>query len=179
MTDIEVIGFQAAQRFFELLHGDFFIPAVGAHFGHEHHVVALALERVSDPFFALAVVIFPGVVEEVDAGIERAIDDLFRRVLVFGGSDVIAAEANYGYVESGFTELAVRYGFVSLRHERCSRAGGAGQKCSSRKSTRHVVTGESEDCTWGTVCRRFGKLPASPLLLSAACPEDSRGRCEL
>ena len=43
LPEIEMIGLQPAQRFFQLLHGDVFAAAVGADLGHEERLVALAL----------------------------------------------------------------------------------------------------------------------------------------
>ena len=48
------------------------LAAVGADLGHHESAVALALQRVAEPLFAHAVVIFPGVVEEIDAGVDGA-----------------------------------------------------------------------------------------------------------
>ena len=72
LPEIEMIGLQAAQGFFEHLHGDVFVAAVGADFGHEEGLVAFAFQGDAEFFFADAVVVFPGVVEEVDAGVDGA-----------------------------------------------------------------------------------------------------------
>ena len=75
LPHVEMIGLQAAQRLLQLLHGHIFAAAVRADLGHQDGAVALALQRLAQPLLALAVVVIPGVVEEVDAGV----DGLVRR----------------------------------------------------------------------------------------------------
>jgi hypothetical protein len=41
------------------------------HLGHNDRLIAFAFERSSQPLFAHAFVIFPGIVEEVDAVVQR------------------------------------------------------------------------------------------------------------
>ena len=78
-----MVGLQAAQRLFKHLHGDIFAAAVGADFSHDESPIAFAAQGGAQAFFAEAVVIIPGVVEEIDAGVERAGDEFVRFLLVF------------------------------------------------------------------------------------------------
>ena len=71
LPDVQVIGLQSPQRFFQLLHGHIFAASVSADFGHDHGLVALPFQRGAQHFFAVTVVIVPGIVEEVDARIHR------------------------------------------------------------------------------------------------------------
>ena len=76
LPQIEMIGLETFQRFFELPHGHLFIAAMRADLGHQKHFVAFAGQRLAHPFLAAMVVVFPGVVEEVDAGVDGFVDDL-------------------------------------------------------------------------------------------------------
>ncbi len=65
LPEIEMIGLQAAKRFFQHAHGDFLIASVGADLGHHESLIPLSFQRFAEALFAEAVVIFPGVVEKV------------------------------------------------------------------------------------------------------------------
>ena len=81
LPHVEVVGLEALEGFFELLHGDVFFAAVGADLGHDDGLVAFAFEGVPTTFFALAFVVLPGVIEEVDAVVEGLGDHVVDFVL--------------------------------------------------------------------------------------------------
>src|ERR1700691_1928012 len=76
LPDIEMIGLQTSQRFFKLAHGDILVTPMRTDLRHNDGAVPLALERATQPLLAQALMIFPGIVEEVDAGIQSLIDNL-------------------------------------------------------------------------------------------------------
>ena len=139
LPDVQMIRAQSYERLFELAHGDFFIAAVGAELGHQDDFVAAAHERFAHALFAEALMVFPGVVEEVDAAIDGFVDDARAGGVVFGGADVIAADADDGGLQAGLAERAFRdvggllgegqasAGQCRTFHE--AAAGGAGFGC--------------------------------------------------
>src|ERR1700722_8679210 len=94
LPEIEVVGLQASQRFFQHAHGDLFVAAVGADLGHDEGLIALALERLADALFAEAIVVLPCVVEKSHTVIERLGDNLRRSLISFGRAEMIAAESH-------------------------------------------------------------------------------------
>ncbi len=106
LEQIDVAGLQAAERFIDLRGGGFFGLAVD--FGHEESLLAVAVaERLAHTDFAVAAVVVPAVVEEIDATVEGGADD-FDAVLFVGlHADVIATEANNGDALAGAAEFAI------------------------------------------------------------------------
>jgi len=70
-----------------------FIPAMGTDLGHENHPIALAAERRAQAFLADALVVFPGIVEEIDSGVDRHTDDPIHFILAVGRPQVVSADA--------------------------------------------------------------------------------------
>ena len=105
MPEVDDVGVHAAEGFFELLAG-----ALGggvSAFGHEEDVVAVAGgEEFSEAFFAEALVVGVGVVEEADAAFEGGFDDLLGFFFGFGFADVEAAESEAGDGFAGVGEGA-------------------------------------------------------------------------
>ena len=97
LPEIEMVGPQAPQRFVELAHRDLGVASVRADLGHQEHRVPAILDRASHSPLALAVVILPGVVEEVDAGVDRFVNDPNRLGDGPGFAEVIAAESEDGH----------------------------------------------------------------------------------
>src|SRR5579875_1091964 len=85
---------------------------MGAHLGHEEHLLAFALESRAHPHFGLAAMILPAIIEECDAAIDGAGNDLLGGFLVLRVAKVMAAEAERRNFDSGFSELSAR----DLRH---------------------------------------------------------------
>ena len=96
LPEVEIIGPQPPQRLLELPHRDFRVAAVRADLRHQEDRVAAIVDRATHPLFALAFVIFPGVVEKVDARVDRGVDDPHRLGHRLRLSEVISAEADDG-----------------------------------------------------------------------------------
>jgi hypothetical protein len=79
--------------------------------GHEEHGIAPIGDRAPHPPLALALVILPGVVEKVNAGIDRLVNDAHR----FGNgaslAEVITTESHDRDEVLTFTKRQVRNGF--------------------------------------------------------------------
>jgi hypothetical protein len=104
-----MIGLQAAQGFLQHAQGNFFIAAVGADFGHDERLIAFPFQCLADAVFTEAVVIFPGVVEKCDAVVEGFGDDFHRRLLGFGGAEMVAAESHGRDLDAGAAQRLFRY----------------------------------------------------------------------
>ena len=96
LPQVEVVGLQSLQRLVELPQGDLLVAAVGADLGHQEDLVAPTLEGLAHPLLALAVVVLPGVVEEVDAGIDRLVDDGDGFLEGRGVAQAVAAQPDDG-----------------------------------------------------------------------------------
>jgi hypothetical protein len=105
LVEVDPIGSQAPQRVLDL--GDYPAARAAAHvgvvahrheeLGGEHDVVAASLERLADDLLRLAGRVDIGGVDEVDAGVERAVDDA-DRVVVVGvapGADIIVPRQSF------------------------------------------------------------------------------------
>ena len=83
------------QRLLDLLGGGLFRAAIDL--GHQKGFLAIPVaQSLAHAHFALAVVVVPAVVEEVDAVVERGADDADALLLVLLHADVISAEADHG-----------------------------------------------------------------------------------
>jgi hypothetical protein len=51
LPQIEVVGLQAPQGFFQHLGGQGSVPAMRAHFRHQKHTIAAALQTLAHPVF--------------------------------------------------------------------------------------------------------------------------------
>ncbi len=83
LVQVDVVGAEAAQALLDFVAD----PAAGValpvhafahlavHFGREHHVVAAALQRLADDLLRLALRVHVGGVDEVDAVVERVMND--------------------------------------------------------------------------------------------------------
>ena len=118
LVEVDPVGAEAAERVLDRLDDPTAraaaVVGVLAHrheeLGGEHDVVAAALERLADDLFGLAGRVDVGGVDEVDPGVQRAVDDA-DRVVVVG----VAPGAEHHRAEA---QLA-RPG------RRCVRAGGS------------------------------------------------------
>ena len=70
-------------------------------------MITLALQRIAKADFALAIVIFPGVVEKIDAGVDCLADNLVRFLIRVGGPEVKAANAQCRNLQTGLAERAL------------------------------------------------------------------------
>ncbi len=123
-----MVGLEPLEGFLEHLHGDTLVAAVGANLGHQHDAVALTLERGAEPLFAGAIVIIPGIVEEVNAGIQGTIDDSFGLALVFRRPEMVSADSDDGNLHARAAQgsLRNRARDVILSHKRASRGNRHG-----------------------------------------------------
>ena len=121
-----MVGLQALQRLVELPQADLLVAAVRADLGHQEDLVAPALEGLAHPLFALAVVVLPGVVEEVDAGIDRLVNDGDGFLEGRGIAQAVAAQPDDRDRLLGAPERLVRdlvgAGVAQLELGRCSWA---------------------------------------------------------
>src|SRR5205085_2935801 len=76
-----------------LTHRDLPVAAVRTDLGHQEDLVTPALQRVSQPLLAPAVVVLPGVVEEGQARVDCLVDEGDRILQRGHGAEVIAAES--------------------------------------------------------------------------------------
>ena len=136
LPEIEPICAQPAQRIFQHPHRDPTISAVRADLRHQKDAIAAADESAPHPLFGTAIVVFPGVVEEVDAGVDRFVRDALRLFVGRRRRQRIAAHADDRHLVVVATEAAARYlarpGVRQLRRrlrERLSRrrAGDRGR----------------------------------------------------
>jgi len=93
LPEVDDVGLQAFEAVFEMLPGP--LGVAGAVLGHEEDLLAFAvgLEGLAHDGLAAAVVVVPGVVEEVDAVVDGGVHDLDGFLLVLDGADVPAAQA--------------------------------------------------------------------------------------
>ena len=117
LVEVDVVGVEPAQRVLD--RRDDPAPRAAARFGsspigheelrREHDVVATALDRLADDLLGLAGRVDVGGVDEVDPGVQRAVDDADRVVLVgvAPGAEHHRAEAELGDLDAGASERAV------------------------------------------------------------------------
>ncbi|HEY5294483.1 MAG TPA: hypothetical protein VIJ70_03310 [Gaiellaceae bacterium] len=91
LVEVDPVGLQAAQAVLDLLHDPAArVPAHvrisvvhrAVHLGREHDGVAAPFEGLADDLLRLAARVDVGRVDEVDACVERAVDDRDRLVVV-------------------------------------------------------------------------------------------------
>src|SRR5712664_465458 len=88
-----MIGLQAPQRLLQLLHRHVFTASVRAHLRHHESFVALPFQCRSQSFFAYAVVVFPAVIEKIDASIQCSRHQVCRFLIFFDRAKVITAHS--------------------------------------------------------------------------------------
>src|SRR5581483_7562940 len=95
LQKVDVIGLQPAQRFLQLLRRRSLSPSID--FGHQKRLLPVAItQSLPHPYFALAIVIVPAVVEKIHPVIERGAYDANLFLLIHRRrSDVISAHTNH------------------------------------------------------------------------------------
>ena len=94
------------------------VAHLAAELGGQHHAVAAALQQLAQqPLAAAAVAVDVGGVEEVDAGVERGVDDPAGGGQVETAAEVVAAEPDTGDAQGA--EVGV------LHRQACYRPRGA------------------------------------------------------
>ena len=110
LPNVQVIRLKPGKRLLQHLHRYVLLPAVRAHLGHHDRLVALSFERCAHPFLAHALVILPGVIEEVDAVVHglgnHVVDDLLTRSC----SQVVSTHPQDRDLEPGAAHGALGYG---------------------------------------------------------------------
>src|ERR1700737_1919978 len=83
LQEVDVIGLESAERFFNLARSRFLVAPVD--FGHQERSLAIAVvERLAHADFTLPVVVVPAVIEKIDSVIDCATDDAITlRLLEF------------------------------------------------------------------------------------------------
>src|SRR4029077_9261729 len=95
LQQINMVGLEAAERFFELFGGCFLCLTVDL--GHEESLLPVAVpQRLTHADFALATVVVPAVVEEIHSIVERCAYQANAQLLVFRMANVVAAKADDG-----------------------------------------------------------------------------------
>ena len=93
LPEVEMVGAEALERLVELAHGHVLAAAMRAELGHEEHGVAAAAgEPLAHELLALAVVVFPGVVHECDAGVDGLLHEANGRAAAARAGQVVSAE---------------------------------------------------------------------------------------
>jgi hypothetical protein len=132
LVAVDVVGLQAAQRVLDLGHDptprDPALVGVVAHrapeLGGQHDVVAAALERLADDLLRLAGRVDVGGVDEVDAGVQRGVDDA-DGVVVVG----VAPGAEHHRAQAELADRDARAPQESIVHESHGTADPSPQAC--------------------------------------------------
>ena len=105
LPEIEVVGLQALQAVLEFEHRVRGYPIVGAILGHQERLLSVAVlrEGLAHPHFTGARVVFPRVIEEIGAGIDRLLNDLDALGLI-AQADVRSANSENADVLARFTK---------------------------------------------------------------------------
>src|SRR3954464_14332560 len=91
-----MVGLQSAERLLKHLHRQIFVSTMRTNLGHEEDAVAPPFQRSTHPDFGFAAMIFPAVVEEIHARVDRAVHDSVRRRLILSVAKVMSAQAERG-----------------------------------------------------------------------------------
>src|ERR1700749_3521726 len=103
-----MIGLIASQGVFEHLHRQLSAPPMSANLCHQEHLVAAsAPERPSQDGLGFAVIIFPGVVEEINAGICRLVDQSDRLVQSRNIAEVMSADTDRRDLRASASDFAI------------------------------------------------------------------------
>jgi hypothetical protein len=113
LPQVEMVGLQPPERVFELAHRDLRIPSVGADLGHQEHAIATISDRGAHPDLAFVLVVFPRVVEESHARVNRSVHHANALAGGLDAAQVIPAKRE------------CRNGHVGVAPERTKRNHGA------------------------------------------------------
>jgi hypothetical protein len=94
---------------------------VRADLRHQEDIVATVYDRFADDLFAPAVVVFPGIVDERDARIDRGVHDLDRLTLIAHEAEVVASKRERTYLLSCATKRSTRDFAFHIGHTPPSR----------------------------------------------------------
>ncbi len=131
LPQIQMVRLQTAQRFLQHAQAERLIAPVRADLGHQEHALANALQPAPHPFFALAAVVFPTIVEGCDAAVYRFAHQAHRSRLIFGIPQVVSAIAQCRHLHVMAAEPPHRYSchtrkrFADHRPVRAFRQSGS------------------------------------------------------
>ena len=118
-----------------------------AHFGHQKHVVAAALQAPSQPVLAFAVVVLPAVVEEGDARVYGLLHHTDGLIHAFRIAQMVPAHAQNRNVYARFAERLLRYLPRSRIGHRQGRKRGHGRvACIIRRELRRLRVRAASHC---------------------------------
>jgi hypothetical protein len=106
LPEIEMVGLQAAERFFQHKQREAAIAAMGAGFGHQKNFIAQAFKAGPHPDFGFAATVFPAIVEERNAAIDRLMDDFNCGFNVGHAAEMVATQAEGGNLRVVASELS-------------------------------------------------------------------------
>jgi hypothetical protein len=109
LDQVNAVGLEATERFFDLSGRFFFRPAVDL--GHQEYLLPVAVvERFAHADLAGAVVVVPAVVHEVDTTMNSVTNDVDTQLFIhLLEAEVPASETNGGYLLSRAAEDSVRH----------------------------------------------------------------------
>jgi hypothetical protein len=110
LPQVEVIGLQTAQTFFEHLQCEAGIAAMGTSFGHQENFVAAAFQSDAHPDFGFSPAILPAVVKKGDPAIDCLVDDFDCGLLVWSFAQMMASEAQSRNPRVSAAKLSQRNG---------------------------------------------------------------------
>ena len=96
LPEIEMVGLQPSQGFFQHGHGQGCTAPMRADLGHQEDLVPTALETAPEPILCPAVPVLPTVVEKRDSRVDRLMDQLDRKVDGLGVAQMVATHSECG-----------------------------------------------------------------------------------
>ena len=120
LVQVDPVGTQAAQAVLD--RGEDPPPRVAAavaalahlevHLGRQHHLVPAAAQRFADDLLGLAGRVHVGGVDDVDAALQRGVDDPYAVVVVgvADGAEHHGSEAVHAHLDAGAPQDAVSHG---------------------------------------------------------------------
>src|SRR5438034_9595078 len=131
LPQIQVVGPQAPERLVELPHCDNRVASVRADLGHQEDRVPAIGDGTAHSPLALALVILLGVVEKVDSGVERFMNDSYRLDDRLRLAEVVAAEADDRHLIGVASKRPAinRFAFGGLRHLSIYKMSRQGTRC--------------------------------------------------
>ena len=118
LPNVEVIRLQSAQRILELAHGNVLAASVRARLGHQDDLLAHTRESDTHALLRAAIVIIPGVIEEVYARVHGFADN--ARALILRGceAEMPAADSQRGNLDACAAHRPMRNGTLQRAHFR-------------------------------------------------------------
>src|SRR5579862_1746603 len=93
LPKIEMIGLQAAQRFFQHFESKRSVAPMRAGLGHQKNFVAASFQSCTHPEFGLAAPVLPAIVEKSDTAVDGLVDHFDCGLLIGRVAEMMASEA--------------------------------------------------------------------------------------